>query len=225
VAAQPDRAEAHRLRGDALRALERWEAAVDAWTRARSLDPLLAYDASFGFRVAFGLAHLGRTAEALEEYRRLLSATGPGQRLRAAVFSNAADLLMSLGPERLDEAISFYRSALAEGPSLPARWGLALALDRAGRDAEKAPLLEHLRRFDPRMTTLSDEDALFVPPEDRHAYQALGFEAFGDPVRAELEWQAFLDAGGGAGPWADSAQGHLLSLRTRAARAPASRTP
>jgi tetratricopeptide (TPR) repeat protein len=218
VAAQPDRPEANRLRGDALARLERWDAAIDAWVRARTLDPLLAYDPSLGFEVGYAEARVGRVADALEEFRRLIAGTGPGQRYRSRSLSLTGDLLMALGPERLDEAIASYRAALVEGPSVFADWGLALALDRADRAADAAVVLERLHRTDGRMASLSDDDVLFVPAGDAHAYRGLGFEAFGDLDRAIVEWQAFLDAGGDAGPWADSARRHLEAVRARIAR-------
>jgi tetratricopeptide (TPR) repeat protein len=214
-AAMPDRSEAHRLRGDALAMLERWDAAVDAWSRARTLDPLLAYDGILSFQIALAETRLGRVTDALEEYGRLVGSTGPGRRLRAVALANVAELQMSLGPERLDDAISSYRASLAEGPHIRTEWGLALALDRAGRASEAAPILERILRADPRMTSLADQDYFYYPESEKHAYSALGLEAAGDLVRADAEWEAFLGAGGDAGPWADATRAHLAAIRLR----------
>jgi tetratricopeptide (TPR) repeat protein len=230
AAAMPDRAEPHRLRGDVLFRLQRDEPAIEAWSRARTLDPLLAHDASLAFDLAIAATRLGRLDVARSEYQRVVDATGPGHRLRSLSLGNAAELAMAEGPDRLDEAIDLYRESLADRPgNLLALWGVALALDRAGRTEESAAQLDRLRRGDPALAALADDDVFFVPPEEIHAYRALGFSAFGNVSGAVDAWQAFLGGGGGEGPWAEHARERLAAAQQRLAReprrAPAARTP
>jgi len=221
AAAIPDRAEAHRLRGDVLHRLVRDEGAIDAWTRARALDPLLEHDAGLAFEFAISVTRLGRLDEAIAEYERIFAVTGPGHRLRSLAYCNAAELVMARGPEQIEEAIALYRESLEERPAnLLALWGIALALERAGRAPESGTELERLRRSDPSLATLADEDVFFVPPEEVHAYRAIGFSAFGNLSGAVDAWHTFLGGAGAAGPWAAHARESLATAEQRLAREP-----
>ncbi|MCS6799728.1 MAG: hypothetical protein NZ898_14640, partial [Myxococcota bacterium] len=70
---------------------------------------------------------------------------------------------------------------------------------------------------------LRSPGVFFEPPHELHWYEALGYEARAlraasaaerDRARARAlaSWQAFLEEGGGSGPWADIARARRRAL-------------
>jgi hypothetical protein len=99
--------------------------------------------------------------------------------------------------------------------------GLGVALDRRGDLDEAHALLAERLHGDPRtaLTSPRGKEVLAVAPAESGALAALGLEGT-DPAGARDAWQAYLDAGAGAGqkaPWAAHARAHVAALGGRRA--------
>lgn len=101
---QPDFAEGHYKRGNALNRLGRWSAALSDYDRAVALDP--GYAKAFCNRGTV-LERLERRQEALASYDRAIDLDSKD----AFAYYNRAGILKEL--KRLDEALSSYDHAIA----------------------------------------------------------------------------------------------------------------
>jgi len=211
----PDQAVAHCWTGYALTRLARYEEAARAWDRALSIDPELLGDEALMFECSICFARVGRYDQTSEIYRRLL-ARGVSPGIRPLVLVNLAEMLVAASCDDLETAIELYFQAVRDYPDRAgAHWGLAAALVRAGREEEARPELAIALRLDPQWSTFTRSGSFFVPPHDRHFYQALGWEQNGDRERAANEWEVYLESGGADGCWAEVARAHLTRLRSR----------
>ncbi len=147
----PNHAEAHYNRGNALQALGRLEEALTAYQMALAL-----VGDNFGVQVNLGsvLQALGRYAEAAVHYRRAL-AIEPGY---AEGHNNLANALRELG--QIDEALFHYRKALDLKP------------DHAGLYSNLGNLLQDLKRFDEALA--AHEKALALKPDLPEAHNNRG---------------------------------------------------
>lgn len=210
----PDQPSAHCWMGYALTRLARYEEAVLAWDRALAIDPTLLEDESLMFECSVCFARAGRYGRTSEIYRRMLS-HGVSANLRPLVLVNLAEMLVAASCDDLETAIELYFEAVRDYPDRAgAHWGLGAALVRAGREDEATPELATALRLDPQWTTFTRSGNFFVPPYDRHFYQALGWEQNGDRERAANEWEVYLESGGAEGCWAEVARSHLTRLRS-----------
>jgi tetratricopeptide (TPR) repeat protein len=162
-----------------LFALGRYEAAagvLETVVRARELPESVRSDAWGDLAVAY--ARIDRVADEIDAYEEGI-AREPHAASRAMMLANQAEAFMVA--DDLPRAISGYRAALGELASIDAAslapttlWSLAVALDRSG-DLDSA--LEHVARarsYDPFDSALRGPGWFFVPPYDRHWYEALG---------------------------------------------------
>jgi tetratricopeptide (TPR) repeat protein len=197
-------AEARLLRGQILAHSAMGEAAlrdsVPELRRARDDDRSRALEVEIAAALGIALSRLGRFEEALREYDRALALLGgqPGsparlRSYRANYLGNSAEVLMALG--RLPEAIARYAQAEAlETSELSAlhTLGLAVAYDRDGQIEKSREALHRSLTADPAMKAFQSDSVFFVPAGERHYYEALTAEAFGERERAIQSFQLFL---------------------------------
>jgi tetratricopeptide (TPR) repeat protein len=156
------------------------------------------------FRLGVERSRAGQLAPALAAYERLI-ALGSAD---AATYGNAAELLMALG--RLGDAEERYREAIRldeqttpvgriEGATGLAfsTYGLAVALDRAGRPGPAREMMARALALDPRLARLraaerGGGDVFFLPEGDVFYYIGLASEVAGRVDDAEAAFQEFL---------------------------------
>jgi len=221
VALQPQDHRAMLLLGDVLAALGRPAEAVKALEQARRLAQSPAEEAACWHRLATERSKLGQYQQAIADYDRDLAAGNAD----AAVYANAAELLMALG--RLDEAQERYREAIRideEGgdrrqraPSLAlSYYGLGVALDRDEQPAAAREMIGRALLLDPHLTRLQSAeqpggDVFFVPAGDVHYYLALALEISGRRAEAEAAYREWM-AKQPKSPWQKRARAHLAAL-------------
>jgi tetratricopeptide (TPR) repeat protein len=190
-------------------------------------DALQAY-----YYLAIAYARTNRREDEVRAYDRYLDRqTLPS--LRALALYNHGDALMSLGD--LPRATANFRSAIELEPGqsstgLLARWGLAVALDRAGDIAQAIVTAKEAVQLDaPGHSVLRNESTFFVPEYDIFWYEALRHWAFADLAAGDvserrrnlelssLRWQTFIASAPSTDPWVGLAQArfrrtqHLLT--------------
>jgi tetratricopeptide (TPR) repeat protein len=156
------------------------------------------------FRLGLERSRAGQLAAALAAYERLI-ALGAAD---APTYGNAAELLMALG--RLGEAEERYREAirldsqstaagrLDSAPGLIfSTYGLAVALDRAGRPGPAREMMARALALDPRLSRLRAAeqpggDIFFLPDGDVFYYIGLASEVAGRMDDAMAAFQEFL---------------------------------
>jgi tetratricopeptide (TPR) repeat protein len=211
------------LRGRALAHLGKYSASLEALKEAKARDDLALDEPEALLVWARMQSFTGHAEEALAAYRALMpraSALDPGE--RGIVYVGAGMLAMSLGPKDLDESISILRQARKDSQDVAQRvaaFALALALDRAGENAEARLILSDRPR-DNVVALLAEPAAIeAMGPQwdvERDAMIALALEGV-DSTRARRGWTIYLEGAGGKGPWADHAREHV-GRRARAGR-------
>ena len=207
--------------------LGRARAAVEAYDAFEQRAPLDPRSTELLFRRAILRTKLVDGAKdprpllegALADYRAMIDRAGglydPGLE---QVWGNLAETYMMIG--RLEEAIDTYRRALRTTGDTSTAYGLAVALDRDGNEAEAVRIIrsqpiEEFRRYQYRYA----EGAVFyVPRGEEFYYFALVYEAHGYATEAIGNWRLFLQSG--AHPqYQARAKAHLDALlKTRPAR-------
>lgn len=213
--ALPDEAEGHLWRGNVLFEMNDARGAVDAWDRAREIDPMLAESVRPSFDMAIALSKTEDYVRTVAEYERIVPRLGAGEdpEFRAGVFANCAEAQMAQGRDHLDAAVRNYRRSIEEVSTYRlGHWGLAVALDRQGSAAEARQEARLAVEGDPAMSSLRRGGVFFTPAYEMHAYLALGHEAQLHPTLALDEWRQYLADGGTAGPWRDVAERHVAEL-------------
>jgi tetratricopeptide (TPR) repeat protein len=163
----------------ALTSLGRFEAAatvLESVVRSPALPLSVRSDAWGDLAIAY--ARLDRVPEEIEAYEEAI-AREPHAASRATMIANQAEAFMVAAD--LPRAVAGYRSALAELSTLDAQglapttlWSLAVATDRSGDLDAALELVERARAYDPFDVRLQSPGWFFVPPYDRHWYEALG---------------------------------------------------
>lgn len=185
----------------------------------------------------------GHKKASVRAYRALVpraSLLDPARRQR--VYVEAAELVMSLGPQALDEAIGYLTEARRRGS--PPGFGdyvsaaLALALDRQGRGEEARGVAAEAggpwrlasravgdddkphggdgRAASPARDQRSTSGPV-LPAGELSAMVAILAERDAPALAAE-QWRAFLASPAGKGPWAAHAKRHLAKLGRSHAR-------
>lgn len=174
---------------------------------------------------SLGVAHtrLEQHALARDAYLRIVSdASAPS---RATALCNLAEVHMYLN--EVDDSISRYHECARLLPTnATAWWGLAVAHDRAGHDADARTSADHAVSMDPDLRDIEGEGVFYVPDFERYYYLAVAREAQGrrggaiDTTMAALVlWQRYLAEGGPRAPWAARVRTHIQELeRALAAR-------
>lgn len=147
VAAVPDAADLRLRLAEALRGLNRWDAAEAAYRTVLVVRPETAEAYA---NIGIGLYHKGRAEEAQAIYRR-------GARLRpdvAEIHGNLGPLLQAV--RRFGEAEDCYHRALALRPDLTdSLTNLGCVLDTLGRSAEALALHRRALAVEPQLTAAS----------------------------------------------------------------------
>lgn len=237
---------------------------IDLYLSLREAAPHYA-EGHVAYALAILLTRVGRVAEAAREYERVaevrslnptvfshplalweiqlvsLHAAVPAE----AIAGNWAEVTMLAGDA--ERAIELYQQAMDGTPRASfsgalARWGMALAQERAGAHEaaiemaceaidvglpHDVAMLEPSRaatraRWGP-FAALHDPDVFFEPRYEIRAYEALGHaclatrSASSEGRRIQLErarasWRFFLLEGGSEGPWAERAESALSTL-------------
>jgi len=187
VARLPDRAEAQVVRGRALGELGQLEEAAAAFRRALALDEAALDPAEDG-------THAARLCAAASEWElasRILPRVLGGMRInsqRHDLYALYGDVLLSLGPEHLREAVVAYREAVRQGGRghLRAVIGLALALRRRGDLLEASDLAREVAGQGRIGGVIA---SLPVPSGEKAARRAIALEANGDRTGSRTAWQ------------------------------------
>jgi len=185
-----DRAPAWVLKGRALGELGRLSSAAEAFRRALAIDERALDDAESGTHAAQIAAVAGEHELAALILPRVLGRMESSS-ARGDLYGLYGDVLLTLGRERLREAIVAYREAVRHGArgSVQARIGLALALRREGEELEAGDLAAEVAargRIDAMVATIP------VPEGERAARRAVALDAVGDTEGARLAWEAAL---------------------------------
>lgn len=132
--------------------------------------------------------------KAIDDYDFLLDISPRNNRTAlwiAQLLTNSAEIHMALG--NLEDAIERYREGLEYSNEALYKFGLSVALDRAG---DKESALETMRKAldtDPKMNALIKSNVFFIPKGDIHYYYGLAFEAEGKNTEALLHFRAYID--------------------------------
>jgi tetratricopeptide (TPR) repeat protein len=231
LAQQPHDVSALVALGDVLVRSDRADEAVTTLERACTLahGPNQVFPCSLALAAA--RAHAGQLVEALREYDRHLEIADP--RTLPTVHIRAAGLHMALG--RLDQAEARFGKAidlLDQEHNSPERdstralafYGLAVAQDRAARDADARHTLWQALGYDPDLTLLDAaadpySGAALVPAAEVHYYRGLALSVSGKGNEAMQAFQRFL-AAQPDGRWRKQAENHLLGLAAAGAEEP-----
>jgi tetratricopeptide (TPR) repeat protein len=223
-ALMPGRAAPLVLRGRALTRIGKYPEAMAAFAEAKSRDGSALEDPVALLAWARVLAYVGRSVEAHDAYRALLSRVSSLTLAeRGQAYVGAGMVAMSLGPPSIDESVAVLREARKNSQDVVQRvasLALAMALDRAGEPAEAAQILAERPREDSAALLVDPAATAAMGPSgyvERSALLAFALEA-SDPARARSSWQTFLEGPGGAGPWVDHARKHLAKLGAPAPR-------
>lgn len=202
-------------------------------TLARAaLSALPAHDRDRRAQILFslGVAHtrLEQHAAARDAYFELVQdASAPS---RATALCNLAEVHMYLN--EVDASLSRYQECARLLPTrATAWWGMSVAHDRAGHEADARISADHAVSMDPDLDDINGEGVFYVPPFERHYYLAMAREAqarrSGSTVsltQALASWRAYLTEGGPNAPWIHRVRAHIaaieatLSERARQAR-------
>lgn len=202
----PNRPEAFVVRGFARGEAGDVEAATADLLHAIELDESALDEPSIGGRAAEFLARGAHPDVAARVLSRVLGRMRVSA-LRQVVYALYGDVLLTQGPEHLQEALRAYREAVRGNATPRAELGLALALRRAGDENEWLELARNVAAHG-RLDALLE--SLPVPDTEREARRALVLEATGDMAGARGAWDL---ARGGA--WDASAEATLERLRSR----------
>ncbi|MAC28606.1 MAG: hypothetical protein CMH59_19355, partial [Myxococcales bacterium] len=202
----PERALGYVLRGLAAGQGGDLAPAIADFEAALERDPASLDEPLDGARAAELLARGGRHDLAARVLGRVLGRMREGGG-RRSLYALYGDVLLTLGPARLSDAVRAYREALRTAAHDPrAGIGLALALRRQAAATDGAG--DEWRVLARRVAARGRLDALLnsidVPESERAARRAVALEASGDRAAARNAW---LQAE--HGPWA--AQAHAAA--------------
>jgi Flp pilus assembly protein TadD len=180
------------LLGDLQVRLGDFPAARATLERARALAPAGEdRDALLALDLGLSRTMTGDLESGLVEYRRA-EAIG-GLRDPWKIPYDMGDNLMALG--RLDEAIEAYRRAARLAPhEAIVRFALGVALDRDGQAERSRGEISTALTYDNRLSSLTSDMFMFIPPADRHYYLALAYCARRQHGEAAVELATYLAA-------------------------------
>jgi tetratricopeptide (TPR) repeat protein len=188
------------IMGRAEVALHRFDDALKAFEKARSIDVRSIEEPHALHDLGLAQRHAGKLPEALETYRTLVPRLGllSGVQDRAGVLLEAAAIAMAGGDDGQREAITL----LSEARSYPAsRYDpdvyalLALALDRSGSSEQASEMLEVMRARGLALAAPDPEapPAYLVRTGDAAAMYAISLERT-DPKKAAELWEKFASS-------------------------------
>ncbi len=214
------------LLGRVLGLLGEWPRAASVLEAAIEEAPTHPMAGDAFFRLAIAYAWLGEREREIEMYDAFLERTHV-ESARATALSNRAEARMAQGD--LEGAVRDYRAALAITADPVATLGLAVALDRLGDVAAALFEAEKSHLLDPEARRLGSDGVFFVPPYERHWYEALLAMASASraerPAEAASHWRAaaasfgaYVAEAGPEDPWLPLAEARRLQCESRARR-------
>lgn len=167
---------------------------------------------------SLGVAHtrLEQHAQARDAYAQLVvDASAPS---RATALCNLAEVHMYLN--EVDDSLSRYQECARLLPTnATAWWGMAVAHDRAGHDADARTSADHAVSMDPDLADINGEGVFYVPAYERHYYVAIAREAQarrpGSTVsltQALASWRSYMNDGGPNAPWIQRVRAHVAAI-------------
>lgn len=179
---------------------------------------------------SLGVAHtrLEQHAEAREAYEQIVGDSSAPS--RATALCNLAEVHMYLN--EVDASLARYNECARLMPTnATAWWGLAVAHDRAGHEADARSSADHAVSMDPDLNDINGEGVFYVPAFERHYYVAIAREAQARRpgsqaplTQALASWRAYETDGGPRAPWIARVRAHVraieLELSGRARSAP-----
>jgi tetratricopeptide (TPR) repeat protein len=222
--------------GHVYEELKHSQQAIDVLQPALAMAPDHPAAAEAWIDLGFAYAHLDKSREERDAYDAYLARTpdGPG---RATALLDRAEAEMRLG--HLDDAVLGYRDTIDVCDTssvlndlfdvgVLARWGLAVALDRAGDATGGAREALLATQLDPKAEILNGPDTFFVPEYERDWYMGLGriehAKQESEPRKAAVLWgvveKTWADYVTNADPkdrWLSLAKAHLATAQKRRA--------
>ncbi len=196
-----DRAEPLVLRALALAGLARPADALEAIRAARQLDETAFDAADDGTAAAQLAAQQGEHELAASVLGRVVGRMAQHNERRRQLYVLYGDVLLSLGPDRLLDAITAYREG-ARTRDARALLGLSLAVRRSGDRAESLLLARDAIAGGSAEAVIA---ALPIPDTEKAARRALALEAASNADGAREAWTAAAQGG----PWASQATAEL----------------
>lgn len=211
----------------------RWQVELDEFDAFRAADPKDPRETELLPEICTALSKLGgagtgadadayfaRGVKEFELWRSRIDTTNDRIAEPLSMLTvNAAELVMALGPDRIEEAIDDYQKGVELNPYESLGWyGLAVAADRNGEWSRAVAAMKQAmdRDYDPetgqRMTRLHSRGVYFVPDGDVDYYEALRAQITGDDATAlELYTQFLTDCP--TTKYAARAQQHIAELK------------
>jgi tetratricopeptide (TPR) repeat protein len=191
---------------------DRWLAAVQYFDGFRAADPMDPRETNILPELCTALSKLGggggKDADAyfvrgIAEYdlwRQRVDEDDVSNAKASGIYhTNQAELIMALGPGRIEEAIEHYARAVEIDPGESLGWyGLAVAADRNGEWGRASDAMKEAVDKDwsvgsqQRGRRLYDQGVYFVPQGDLHYYEALRAHMLGDLAAALHSYELFL---------------------------------
>jgi tetratricopeptide (TPR) repeat protein len=199
VQAAPDRPLGHLWLGRLADRQGDFAGCAQSIARALDLDPEL--EAPGGseptewaahYELAVCRARAGKYEAAIEGLRRIL---GRAESQQVAVHQRLGECYMALG--RLDEAVESFRQGLRLSPySADLAFALAVAYDRDEDVAQARDALTQALTRDPRASSLSGANRIWIPAHDAHDYLGLAYLGAEDWARSVLHFRRYLALAG-----------------------------
>lgn len=210
VAMAPEQPLAHGWLAGIYARTGEWKRCAAALDKAAARDPsfvppLTSQEPAYALDFERGMCHAmaGNYELAIARFKHIVSDGHDSPIARQRL----GEAYMALG--RLDDAIAAFETLLKTRPYDPGlHFALAVAYDR---DEQAAPAKAHVElglKHDPRLTTLSQFQRSYFPPEDEHYYLGLGHAGDSQVMWAVFHFREYLQAAK-EGPWAHRARQHL----------------
>lgn len=207
ISLDPDSAGNHVILGRVLSVMSHHSDASGAYRRALTLSADALDGTVRGGDAARSACRAGDYALAAAILRRLVSHVPAGQ-ARGELFALQGDVLLALGPDWLQRALTAYEHALRDitAPDAMLELGLSLAMLRAGHRSEaleRTPAASREGRLSDAVRRMP------LPPAERRARLAMLREIRGDRSGARRAWKLAAQDG----PWATVDARHAAVAR------------
>jgi tetratricopeptide (TPR) repeat protein len=214
--AMPGRADGFWYLGVAHEARGEWAACAAAFGQAQALEPdfvarpPMRREASLDHALGVCLARAGQLEAARVHLRRLTQ----GGQADADAWLRLGEVDMALG--RLTDAQDdLGRAAEDAAISADVHWAMAVAFDRARKDADAERELETALRLDPTRTRAAAPGTPYLDDGELYYYQGLAAIAGDAPEQALVYFRQFA-AIAPTSPWRARAEVHLAEVASTA---------
>jgi tetratricopeptide (TPR) repeat protein len=199
VRLSPERPLAHLWHGRLADRQGDFAACARSLAKALDLDPELAAPGgseptewAAHYELAVCQARAGKFEGAIEGLRGIL---GRAQNQQVLIYQRLGESYMALG--RLDEAMESFRQGLRLSPySAELGFALAVAHDRDEDSAQAHDVLTQALTRDPRATSLTASNRIWIPPHEAHYYLGLAYLGAEEWPRSVLHFRRYLALAG-----------------------------